>query len=88
MHFFFYHFEKFYINGYNLTIAPGVDEPRINFKHLLGCGAFFCQIGRKQCIFQKWFYNWSCTLKLNCGVIFLKIGFVVVFFLTAAPRHG
>ena len=41
------------------TIAPGVDELRINFKHLLGCGAFFCQIGRKQCTFQKWFYIWS-----------------------------
>ena len=59
VHFFFYHFEKFYIKGYNSTIASGVDELKIKFKHSLGCGAFFCQIGRKQCTFQKWFYNWS-----------------------------
>ena len=23
---------------------------------------FFWQIDRKHCTFQKWFYNWSCTL--------------------------
>ena len=25
------------------------------------CSVFFWQIDRKQCTFQKWFYNWSCT---------------------------
>ena len=65
MHFFFYHFEKFYINSMLQLLknnCTGTDELKINFKHLLACGAFFWQIGHKPCTFQKWFYNWSCTL--------------------------
>ena len=41
---------------------------------------FFYQISQKQCTFQKWFFNWFWTLGWSCGVIFLQIGFIVVFF--------
>ena len=51
------------------------DELRINFKHLLACGAFFWQIDRKQCNFQKWFYNWSCTLSKVVEQFFCKFCF-------------
>ena len=58
------------------------DELRINLKHLLACGGSFLQIDRKQCTFQKWFYNWSCTLSKVVEQFFFN------FFLTATPRHG
>ena len=54
---------------------------RIKFKHLLACGAFFWQINRKHCTFQKQFYDWSCTLSNAVEQFFCN------FFLTAAPRH-